>query len=65
MTQFFASLLDRIHNYKDLIGVVHAPQDDSIVHLYLDNAWVGFTFSMDYAGERSNESWWSFATQFC
>ena len=26
------------------------PRDDDIVHLYMDNAGVGFTISMDYAG---------------
>ena len=50
MQQFFHSLLHQIRNYRDPAGNVPSPNDDDIVHLYMDNAGVGFTFSMDYAG---------------
>ena len=50
MQQFFFSLLQQIRNYRDPAGNVPQPRDDDIVHLYMDNAGVGFTFSMDYAG---------------
>ena len=50
MQQFFSSLLEQIRNYRDPTGNVPQPRDDDIVHLYMDNAGVGFAFSMDYAG---------------
>ena len=50
MKQFFHSLLEQIRNYRDPAGNVPQPKDDDSVHLYMDNAGVGFTFSMDYAG---------------
>ena len=49
MQQFFSSLLEQIRNDRAPAGNVHQPHDDDIVHLYMDNAGVGFTFSMDYA----------------
>ena len=52
MQQFFSSLLQQIRNYRDPGG--NAPQPDDIVHLYMDNAGVGFTFSMDYADRQDD-----------
>ena len=50
MTHFFAQLLSQVRNFRDPAGTIPQPNDHDIVHLYLDNAGVGFTFSMDYAG---------------
>jgi len=50
MTQFFAQLLSQVRNFRDHTVTVPQPSDHDTVHLYLDNAGVGFTFSMDYAG---------------
>ena len=50
MTQFFSQLLQEVCFYRDPVGNIPQPNDNAIVHLYLDNAGVGFTFLMDCAG---------------
>ena len=50
MIEFFCTLLQQIHNFRDPTGMGPQPLDTDILHLYLDNDGVGGTFSMDNAG---------------
>ena len=51
MNRFFTALLEQVQNYRDPTSTaVPQPKDDDIVHIYMDNAGVGVTFAMDYAG---------------
>ena len=43
MTEFLATLLLQVNNFRDSTGVVPRPLDTDIVHLYLDT-----TFSRNY-----------------
>ena len=50
MTELFSTPLLQVSNFHDPTGVVPKRLGTDIVHLHLDNAGVGFTFSKDYAG---------------
>ena len=68
MTQFFAVLLDKILNCQDQTGVVPAPRDNAIIHLYFDNASAaaGFTLSiLGYAGRDCMTHWVVFCSLTC
>ena len=51
MTQFSSQLLQKVRNFCNPVGNIPQPSDNDIMHRYLDNARVGFTFSMDYVGQ--------------
>ena len=56
--KFFSHLLHRVRNFKDPAGNNLKTDDLDIVHLYFDNAGLGFTFYMDYAGiDRDDFGW--------
>ena len=43
-TQVFSQLPQQVRNFCDPVGKITQPSDNDIVHRYLDNAGVGFTF---------------------
>ena len=51
MIQFSVSFFAKLKISETLAGNIPQHGDTDIVHLYLDNAEVRLTFSMDYAGE--------------
>ena len=51
MTQFSSQLLQKVRNFCNPVGNIPQPSDNDIMHRYLDNARVGFKFSMDYVGQ--------------